>query len=357
MRNTTYINALRFPLALLVVFIHTYNASWQLIETGSAPTPAYFAARVLPTFAVPMFFAVSGYLFFLNIRDFTTGTYIDKLRRRMLTLIVPYVVWNIIAFGLYALQDFSAGRALQYALSPDLFWGCRNLGGESVNALGWIVGAATAPVQQPLWFVRDLIVLAAISPLFYATLRHRIIGPIVLLLLGAVYYGELWPNFGGVSFMGPWFFGLGAWAGIRRMDVPAATRPALKPALALLPVCGVALMWFPDGDDIIHLAAQGVYVFAAMISAVHIASFFTQHRRPSRLWADSSFFVYAAHTILLLPLTKWVAPRVADCGTWAQGLAYLACAFTAAVLCVAVYAVLQHYLPRASAPLTGQFGR
>lgn len=357
MRNTSYITALRFPLALLVVLIHTYNSSWQLIETGSAPTPAWFAARVLPTFAVPMFFAVSGYLFFLNIRAFTAGTYIDKLRRRMLTLAVPYVVWNLIAFGLYALQDISAGRALQYAFSPDLFWGCRNLGGESVSAPGWIIGAATAPVQQPLWFVRDLIVLAVLSPLFYAALRHRIIGPIVLLLLGAVYYGELWPNFGGVSFMGPWFFGLGAWAGIRRLDVPAVTRPALKPALALLPVCGVALMWFPGGDGIIHLAAQGVYVFAAGISAIHIASFFTQHRRPSRLWAGSSFFVYAAHTIVLLPLTTRVAPRVADCGTWVQGLAYLACAFTATLLCVAVYAVLQHYSPRASAPLTGQIGR
>lgn len=358
MQHTTYyITALRFPLALLVVFIHTYNSAWQLTVTGSAPTGAYFLSNVLPTFAVPMFFAISGYLFFLNVRDFTAGTYLDKLRRRVLTLAVPYVVWNLVAFGLYALQSQAAGEALPYGLSPDLLWGCRTLSGESVNALGWTVGAATAPVQQPLWFVRDLIVLTVLSPAFYAALRHKFAGPAVLLLLGAVYYGGLWPNAGGVSFMGPWFFGLGAWAGIHRLDVPAATRRALKPALILVPVCWLMLMWFPDGRNAVHLVAQGIYVFAAMISAVHAASFFTQHRRPSPLWAGSSFFVYAAHTIVLLPLTKWVAPRAAGCGAWAEVPAFLVCALTAAMLCVAVYAVLQRCMPRLSAPLTGQFGR
>lgn len=353
MSNTHYITALRFPLALLVVFIHTHNAQWQLIETGSAPTLASFLSGILPTFAVPLFFALSGYLFFYKVRTFDLVCYAGKLRRRMLTLAIPYLLWNLIAFGLYALQSKLNGQALPYPFSPQLWCNCRELAAPFTNIWGFSVGASTAPVQQPLWFVRDLMLIVLASPIIYGIFKR--IGAWTLLLLGIIYYTNLWPNPGGISFTGFWYFSLGAWFSITRRDVVSTTRPWLIPSAILAPLCVIALTWFGMGPSGIHQAAQSVYVVSAMILAIHAANNYTSSHTPGKWLANSSFFVYAAHTIVLLPLTSVISRSVATAGTMLQGIAFIGCALLATTICLGIYAVLHRYAPRLSAPLTGLF--
>lgn len=353
MSNTHYITALRFPLALLVVFIHTHNAQWQLIETGSAPTLASFLSGILPTFAVPLFFALSGYLFFYKVSAFSLDCYVGKVRRRMLTLAVPYLLWNLIAFGLYALQSKLSGHALAYPFSPELWWNCRELAAPFTNVWGFTVGASTAPIQQPLWFMRDLMLIVLLSPLIYGLLRRG--GWWKLLVLGAVYYTGLWPNPGGISFMGIWYFSLGAWFSITRRDVVSFTRPWLIPAAVLTPLCAIVLTWFGMGHSTANQVAQSIYVLSAMTLAIHAAHNFASTHTPSAWLAHSSFFIYAAHTIVLLPLTAVVARSVAGSGMLLQGVAFVGCALLATMICAATYRVLHRFMPRLSAPLTGQY--
>lgn len=353
MSNTQYITALRFPLALLVVFIHTHNAQWQLIETGSAPTPASFLSGILPTFAVPMFFALSGYLFFYKLRAFTLSSYVEKIKRRLLTLALPYLLWNLIAFGLYALQSKLSGQALTYPFSPGLWWNCRELAAPFSNMWGLSVGVSTAPIQQPLWFVRDLMLIVLITPIIYGLLKR--LGAWSLLLLGGIYYTSLWPNWGGVSFMGIWYFSLGAWFSIAQRDVVSFTRPWLIPAAVLAPLCVIVLTWFGMGPSALHQTAQALYVLSAMTLSVHAANNFAASHTPNARLANSSFFVYAAHTIVLLPLTAVISRSVAGANVMLQGVAFVVCALLATAICVAIYALLHRYLPKLSAPLTGQF--
>ena len=212
-----YINALRLPLAALVVFIHSYNTAWRGINSQVVDGLGRILSRTLPTFAVPLFFAISGYLFFINQQTFSWKGYVEKLHRRFYTLLIPYVCWNVIAFALYALKDVSAGQLLHLPLSFNLFWGCTQVGGEGANVLGWHVMASTAPVQEPLWFVRDLMVIVLCSPLLYAILRYlKWLG---LAIVAIVYYAGLWPNVGGMTLIGVWFFMLGAWCGMNKYDV------------------------------------------------------------------------------------------------------------------------------------------
>ena len=74
MAPTSYITALRFPLALLVVLIHTQNKIWQAAEAQDSlwfSVPVHFLSRCLPAVAVPLFFAISGFLFFYQKQTFT----------------------------------------------------------------------------------------------------------------------------------------------------------------------------------------------------------------------------------------------------------------------------------------------
>lgn len=351
----TYIAALRFPLAVLVVLIHANNSVWRGVEWGSASFFIQFLTRVLPTFAVPLFFAISGYLFFLKRSEFGVADYLQKLRRRILTLLVPYLVWNVLAFALYALKDVAGGHALQQPFSLNVFWGCKPLGVASTNEFGWTLLATTAPVLEQLWFVRDLIVCVLLTPLIYIVLkRGRFFG---LLFFAIVFYGRLWPNFCGVSFTGLWFFALGAWFSISEKDPLRATRRLLVPSIALLLPAWLALALFPDGGEIVHDIAQPVCVLASMVTSIHVADFFCRRKRPGTFFPASSFFLYAGHTILLFPLTAEAVRLSAGSSTLVKLFSFLLCPVLAIAACLLIFFVFTRFFPRLTAPLTGIFKR
>lgn len=352
MQNTRYITTLRFPLALLVVFIHSYNSVWRTPTHTQIEPLATLLSRLLPTFAVPLFFAISGYLFFLNAPRLTWHGYADKLQRRSLTLLLPYLCWNLVAFALYALRDVAVGSSLQHTLSLNLLWGSATLGAESCNGLGWHIAAGTAPVQEPLWFVRDLIVVVLASPLIYALLRYLRWGG--LLLLAVVFYGNLWPNPAGFTFTSVWFFSLGAWFSISERKVLLTLRPLIKPCAALLVPILLALMLFRSSSYWWWLPLQQLYVLVAMVVSVVVADFVAQQRKPNQWLANSSFFVYASHTIVLLPISNALAHWAVLKSEWLQSVAFVLCPLLAVGICLLAYYFLTHYMRRFAWLLTGK---
>jgi fucose 4-O-acetylase-like acetyltransferase len=58
---------------------------------------------VLGGIAVPLFFFISGFLFFLNIENFNLQSYGNKLQTRGKTLLIPYLFWNLFAIAIYSL--------------------------------------------------------------------------------------------------------------------------------------------------------------------------------------------------------------------------------------------------------------
>ena len=105
------INYLRFPLILLVVIAHynvaergfTYHGVEYCIDR-----PDWFLwltnliSEIMPKIIVPIFFIISGYLFFFR-GDFNGHVYRQKLRKRVRTLLIPYILWNLIPILLHVL--------------------------------------------------------------------------------------------------------------------------------------------------------------------------------------------------------------------------------------------------------------
>lgn len=348
-----YIERLRFPLACCVVLIHCANSVWReaLCEQSSLwEVLMHWLSHSLPSFAVPLFFALSGYLFFLRPTVWNGQVYFKKLERRVFTLLVPYLCWNLLACALYAVQARASG--LPWPLGNSLvhvFWGYRELRGATFNAFGFPLEATLAPAQIPLWFVRDLMLLVILSPLLRWLLRHAA-WPF-LALVGTAYYLELWPCYGGVTLIGLWYFSLGAWFGVRGLDplqqLGRLSRLALPTAVLLL----VALACLPEGFW--YSVAQALYVLAAMLAAAVLAQRPVHGSRRLQWLAASSFFVYASHTIVLFPLSRVLAGFVAPLGPAASFAAYLLCLPLTVGLCLAAYALLTKSLPRAAWLLTG----
>lgn len=94
---------LRFPMILLVVYIHYYGDN--IPQTSIVGCCIYDSIRitishVISRAAVPIFFLISGYYFFYNTDSFNYKIYIKKLRKRVNTILIPYLIWN----GIFILQ-------------------------------------------------------------------------------------------------------------------------------------------------------------------------------------------------------------------------------------------------------------
>lgn len=96
------ISFLRFPLIILVVFIHVPRLP------GGGEIYSYVTTLLsvkVASIAVPCFFLISGLLFFDT--SFNFKKYILKLRKRIVTLLIPYILWNAFFFIYYNNTEFT----------------------------------------------------------------------------------------------------------------------------------------------------------------------------------------------------------------------------------------------------------
>ena len=82
----------------MVVLIHTLQGDEKNeIMQSCYGNILYFIQEAICRSAVPVFFIISGYLFFQNITEFKKEAYSSKVKSRIRTLFIPYLLWNLIA--------------------------------------------------------------------------------------------------------------------------------------------------------------------------------------------------------------------------------------------------------------------
>ncbi len=113
---------------------------------------------------VPFFFMISGYLFF---RTYQSYKWKDKLKTRVKSLLIPYLIWNTIyTVVILSLKKLGAITNIRDITGlKDVFLGCIN------------------SEYSPLWFVKYLMAFVLISPLMYYLLRRKILGAIIIVAL------------------------------------------------------------------------------------------------------------------------------------------------------------------------------
>lgn len=216
---------LRFPLVVLVVFIHCGTSSIDMEAMHQAPFTMehiflwvqILITRRLAGLAVPCFFLFSGYYFFHKVKDFSWSTYKAKVKKRWRTLIIPYLLWNGLFVLDIILKKIAAfvvkGKPLSNIAvwlqenSYHLFWDYAGLG-EETNVWGYTI-MRYGPIDAPLWFLRDLIVLVLLSPLIYWLVKKG--GFLFVSILGMAYVLNLGVPCSGFTPNAVFFFSLGAY--------------------------------------------------------------------------------------------------------------------------------------------------
>ena len=158
-----FIQLTRFPLILGPVLIHCH---WPGLEDSYVQ---YICIEV-GWITVPLFFLISGFLLFRNY-DGSTSCYKKKMARRVYTLLIPYLVWNLIAYIFFAYIDRQ--------IAPQHFI-------QSFFALPEMSGG---PADHPLWFLRNIIVYTLLAPLIYWFVKQRFAGVILVSILAIWFWG------------------------------------------------------------------------------------------------------------------------------------------------------------------------
>lgn len=290
-RSSRALAGIRFPLVLMVLAMHVHP---EALHAGPVFSPAATALTQLGFMAVPCFFLMSGYLFFRGLEDWDWKACGRKLRSRVHTLLIPYLIFNLLCISAPLAGADNPARNPDALPVLGWFWDSVTYNAGAENWLGFSL-QLFYPENVPLWYVRDLMLMCVISPLVFVAVRRMpaLVLP-VLALLFVLGIGNGWRGFSNSALL---FFSLGGFFAVRRIDLPLwayKRRGALIPAALAL---WVPVVWLADVPFVQQF--QQLFYLAASFAALSLA-YALSVREPSPLGArlsESSFFVYALHMV------------------------------------------------------------
>jgi fucose 4-O-acetylase-like acetyltransferase len=342
------IKVLRLPLIIGILTIHSY-----ITPVGYADK--FFQVFILNTWGhscVPFLFILSGFLFFKNF-NLSLNSYLEKLKSRFWTLLVPYLFWNLalLAMVLIVANISPTSSTIQghyikfiedysFANFIDCLTGYRN---------GY-------PISFQFWYVRDLIAMVILSPVFLLVARK--IPYLGLALFAAPWLLKL--QFGSVEIklFGPLFFYLGCLIAVQKLD----------------------LTWLNRRKNLII----GIYLAMAVVVAIiqtseiknfhqHLFECCTRVVSTMAIWCASdlitgklqkvclnlsgfAFFVYAAHEPMLAVLNGFLQRLSKTPNSITVMVQYLLIVTITTLITLAAGSLLQRYTPKFFQVITGARG-
>ena len=338
------IDLLRYPLAVLVVMCHCS------FPDGGGTAVQLFFSETLPHVAVPLFLLFSGYLFFKEGR-FDKALYIRKLKSRFRTLFIPYILWSALCFIIAVAQGQITPTLLHYVegLWDTTLWNDGISFGRTLPGF---------PVNMPLWFIRDLMILVIISPLVWFLLQKTRGWSILLMALWWFPAHDKFFGFGADSLF---FFSLGALFAMKQVGF---VRLARKYAVPLYIAAGVMLIadyWVMYKNYMTYRELRfnwlvfNVYVLCIMGAALALAGKLAEKAFADRLirLSAASFFLYAAHILWLEPIRDALLKALSPTSDYAVVLFYFAFIAFHCIVVTVLFFLMHRYLPKTTAILTG----
>lgn len=299
---------------------------------------------------VPAFFFISGFLYFYSVGTgaFTFADYRRKTKRRLFTLLIPYLIWNAVRIVELLLTGSLAASELTLANLPRLFLYSNSCGRDIVDVLG-NPQPTTGPFLGPLWFIRDLMMMCLVSPLVWLVVKKAKMWGV--LAVGLLFISRIWPvglyPFSNCSVVVFWFT-FGAFFSVNGVNFVDVFRKVRWPVAAAGIVCFVAYMpSCQSGWTWYSIINERLLNIALVICIVNIAAWGLD-RKVFSVNSDlskASYMVYVAHWFLLAIAVK-PYDILASKGLWTVDLLTWPL-FTIAIvaICVGAHICLRKYAP------------
>lgn len=360
---------LRFPLAVFIVTEHIFETTVGVIGGERIECTHYpmfmalneFISAFIRTVGVPVFFFISGYLFFLHTQ-WGKEIYIKKIKSRFHTLFIPYILWislEILLTVVTHLPVFSewtsyAGTKVNLSLHAIIscFW---NYGDELVSISDAAYQAKSVPAPYPLviplWFLRDLLIVVICTPIIHTYIRRfKFYGLVILamLMLSPV------PHRMHLLISAFFYFSCGAYMSILNKDLTFTFSRYCWLSLIAYLTAGMLIFTkaIPNVGGFLTII-KGV---SAIVLSYNLATVILKHSycKVSYFLASSAFFIYAAHGLLTQRVKKIGLMLVKPDSDWEMIVMHVGLEiFTVAGLLLCFY-LLQRYFKPVLKLLTGR---
>ncbi len=348
------ISALRFPLIVAIVMNHAtldavVLAGENIINSADAPVYSFLAKLISDTMAliaVPLFCAFSGYLFFASANKYDTSFFIEKYRKRARSLLIPYLFWNILVLLLVFLTEIIFGGVTSGRNLPVVDYSFI----DYCNAL-WNRGQTGKPICFQMWFIRDLMVVVLFSPLICLCLRYFKV--FFLLIMGSLWVLDFWFDVNGLAIRPLFFFSLGAYCAIYKVNFAPHT---VHLALVALPAYVVALIfemnnYLPKATPYIHTI--GILLGATALFAIMYTIVQKNDVKTNQFFPKCSFFIFAYHAIFLRLAINIYAKMVQPTSDCDLVLMYFVNPIIIVFIGLLAYYMLKKITPKFTALITG----
>ncbi len=338
---------LRFPLAVFVIMIHHnyFRETAAYDGYGQVDTTLYQILKFLPRIAVPTFYIISGFFYFYRVEHFTMQQYRQKTKRRITSLLIPYLLWNLIAFAVLAGKELATGQQI-------IEGGLLHL--KIFASSFFLYNGSTTPINAPLWFLRDLIIVILFTPLIYNAVKRvpiLFIAALIFLFLtyGQTQFHKIYPA---QLYTAPLFFSGGACLSIHKNRLLPLFRFSkwLSAVMTIVYVIGVVLIitnsQYEGIAKIITLNIIGVLmvIFIAYLIAEKSCSTKITKLNPT------CFFLFALH-FLLVNSTQTIVVKF--CPIHSMTVYYVLSVALNAMLCMAAYYLCKRIMPKMASVLSG----
>lgn len=340
---------LRFPLAVFVIMIH-HNCMDEMLGSCSpynVDTILYSILKILPKCTVPCFYIISGFFYFYNVTDFNFHSYKQKFKKRITSLMIPYILWNLIAYMVLACKEFITGTTIVEGglLHFDVFL-----------SSFWLYNESTTPINAPLWFLRDLIIIVILFTLpIYKAIKHSPILYLSALVLLYIFrdshmLSNIYPFLPNLALL---YFSIGAYICLNmEWIVKRIHLTSYWFAIMLfIYILGVILCIVPNTyQEQLKLITANVLGVILIMSLAYKAQALPIYDWSVKL-NGTCFFLFALH-ILLVNTTETIG----------RGLFSLINSFTLifvfsvllnVLLCITAYHLIYFFFPRIAMVLTG----
>ena len=319
--DSSVISVLRFPLIVGVVCIHCGYGGGVL---------QYLLGGICGKLSVPIFLLISGYLFFREgSYVLTKELWTTKLKKRISSLLVPYLLWNFIGYIIYALQ---AGFSFD-----DFFHSF------------WVIDipgrGGSSPIDGPLWYVRNLMIMVVISPIIAYMIKYT---KCYLILIMTILWIIQIPPFNkgiGIAF---YFFSLGGYLRVFDYHVENLQRYA-KYLILAYPIYVIYAFLMQSNSNCWDFQLGILLGIGAIFSlTIHLIKNGSGNCKFTKILSETSFFIYCLHDLLLQFLKPFFSEIL---GT--GNSAYISLIVVDIALCLGFFYVLKRISPKVTSLLIG----
>ena len=306
----------RFPIITGIVMLHS-------ISIGKSFVSLLFG-MVFGSIGVPFFYLISGFLFYIGYQNSVT-IYKNKLKKRFRSLLIPYILWNSIAFIIYTFVTYD----MQLSQFFESFWFVVGKNGHS-------------PADGPLWFVRTLMILSVISPFMYLINKNKYFKWMSQLLIVAWLFDV--PGFQSGTTIGFCWFNFGAWLqinNIERFVQPPSRKVAISVIILYLTMALIEVMMF----------SYSIVWYHNCVLIMGMLLFFTlpifKINNVLAKFGGASFFMFCMHEMVIRLL------QLNLCLPFENSLNFLILVASTIAICLFAYYLLTFCVPLFLNLLTG----